>query len=98
MYTNFTKQSYLFSKTFRKTEIFQSDRVLKKRHSEVANWAKYLRELVEAFGESMGSSKHIDIFYHGINSSMIFHGTSLKLHGPVSTTTGLYILYLFVCA
>eukprot|EP01084_Bolivina_argentea_P304658 526206_1 len=34
----------------------------------------------------MGDTEDIDVFYHGINSSMIFSGTTIKLNGPVSTT------------
>ncbi len=93
MYTNFSKQCYLFSKTFRKTKPFQSDRTLKRRHSEVANWAKHLRELIECFGDTMANNRQIDYFYHGISSDMIFKSTSIKLCGPVSTTLGIYYLY-----
>ena len=103
-YCNFTKHSFEFSRTYRRIKAFESDRSLKRRHSEVAVWGQKLRELIECFGLEMKSpqSQHIDVFYHGINSSMVFNSTMIKLNGPVSTTLGVFvhvplsILLLFV--
>ena len=94
-YTNFSKACYLFSRTYRKIHPFESDRSVKKRHSEVAIWGKRLRELIECFGDLTMDYKHVSEFYHGINTSMIFKSTYAKFSGPVSTTTGMIhdILY-----
>ena len=89
LYTNYTKASYEFSKTFRKNSPFESDRLLKERHSEVAVWGRLLRETVECFGQQMSQRPDLKVFYHGVNREMIFPGTSIKLNGPVSTTLGM---------
>ena len=91
-YTNFTENSFMFSKTYRKAGPFESDRLLKRRHSI---WGRLLRVLVECFGEITGHNRHIKVFYHGINASMIFNGTSIKLFGPVSTTLSTFVCSLF---
>ena len=94
-YTNFTRECFEFSRTYRKIHPFESDRDLKKRHSEVAVWGKRLRELIECFGNVASKYKHISKFYHGINSSMIFKSTTAKFSGPVSTTMGMYTKYIY---
>ena len=89
MYCNYTEASYQFSRTFRKVTPFESDRVLKGRHSEFSIWGKLLREAIECFGEKMVQRPDITVFYHGVNREMVFPGTSIKLRGPVSTTLGM---------
>ena len=107
-YCNFTKQSYEFSRTYRRTSQFESDRSLKRRHSSLAKWGKKLRELVECWGHTMAIPDRKDIkeFYHGISSSMLFDSTNIRLCGPVSTTLGMQVLFkvsllllrsLFIC-
>eukprot|EP01084_Bolivina_argentea_P281471 481588_1 len=84
LYTNFSKQCYLFSETYRKIGEYESDKDLKLRHQEVANWGKLIRETVEAFGTAMGDAKsYINTFYHGIGATLIFDSSSIKLCGPV---------------
>ncbi len=98
-YCNFTKQSYEFSRTFRRTSLFESDRSLKRRHREFAVWGKKLREIVECWGYTMAEPDREDIteFYHGVSASMLFDSTSIRLCGPVSTTLGLHSLKCFLC-
>ena len=97
MYTNYTKASYEFSKTFRKNSPFESDRLLKQRHSEVAVWGRLLREIVECYGQQLSARRDIKALYHGINREMIFPGTVIKLCGPVSTTLGMiHYIHSFV--
>ena len=96
-YTNFTDHSFLFSKTYRRSHPFESDRSVKARHSEVAIWGKRLRELIECFGDLTKNYKDVKEIYHGINSSMIFKSTSAKMCGPLSCTTGMYIFMFCTC-
>ena len=65
------------------------------RHSQVANWARSLREAVECFGEQMGYRKDIGAFYHGVSESLLFESTNIRLFGPVSTTAGMYAYFFF---
>ena len=88
-YTNFTQHCYEFSKTFRRAYAFESDRKLKQRHAQVANWSRHLRELVECFGEETNKCPEISKFYHGVSTEMIFKGTVTRLCGPLSTTLGI---------
>eukprot|EP01083_Nonionella_stella_P002467 7121_1 len=85
LYTNFSKQCFELSATYRKCNEYESDFDLKQRHREYHYWAKLLRETVECFGTAAEDSK-IKVFYHGISSSLIFNSTSIRLCGPVSTT------------
>ena len=91
-YTNFSTQCYEFGRTYRKVSVFESDRSLKKRHSEVAVWGRLLRELVECYGYNMGPNhparemRDFSVFYHGVSASMLFDSTEITLCGPVSTT------------
>ena len=87
-YTNFTKNSYQFSRSFRKVRDFESDEQLKERHREFYFWGKNIRECVECFGEMMEDTE-TSVFYHGINAPMIFDSTAIKLNGPLSTTASL---------
>eukprot|EP01083_Nonionella_stella_P215240 774852_1 len=85
-YTNYSKHCYEFSRSFRRISADESDESLKQRHREFCHWARALRECVECFGTKMSQSK-IPFFYHGISRSMLLDSTSLKLCGPVSTTS-----------
>ena len=89
LYTNYTEMSFEFSKTFRRSGPFESDRLLKERHSEVAVWGRLLREIVECFGVQMSRRRDLKVFYHGINREMIFPGTYINICGPMSTTLGM---------
>ena len=95
-YTNYSAQSYLFSGTYRRVDPFESDRLLKNRHSQVAIWGRLLRETVEAYGLSMSKAKHIRVFYHGVGKTLLFSNTSIYLNGPVSTTIGMLFVLLFL--
>ena len=88
-YTNYTKQSFDFSSSFRRQTWNESDVSLKRRHARFACWARLLRETVECYGENMKYSK-VETFYHGIGKELIFEGTQFNICGPLSTTAGLY--------
>lgn len=93
-YTNFTAASYEFSASFRRRFWNETDGALKRRHSAFAHQARLLRELVEAFGNTMINCS-VSTFYHGVSANLIFEGTMFNLCGPMSTTSGL--LSYFFC-
>ena len=94
-YTNYTKQSYEFSASFRKVWYNETDESLKKRHSNFAQWARLLRECVECFGCPMKYSS-TPIYYHGISKQLLFDSTSFIINGPMSTTAGLCNIFFFL--
>ena len=94
-YTNYTTACYEFSASFRRIVWNETDQSLKRRHGHFAWQARLLRELVECFGNTM---KHcpVEVFYHGINMDLTFKSTQFKICGPLSTTSGLFSLSLFL--
>ena len=97
LYTNYSKHSYLFSATYRKNDMFETNISLKTRHSEFWWWGKLLREAVEIYGECMRYRTDIGTFYHGISDTLLFNTTKVNLYGPVSTTGGLLLSPYFLC-
>ena len=91
-YTNFSRASYEFSASFRRIVWNETDASLKRRHSFFAIQGRLLRELVECFGTTMSKCPGVKVFYHGIASDMVFESTSFCVHGPMSTTDGLFAL------
>eukprot|EP01084_Bolivina_argentea_P128191 226626_1 len=85
LYTNNTKLSTEFTRSFRMLSVDETFRELKERHSNFANWAKYLREAVEVYGNRL-SDRKFRVLYHGISSEMIFNGLSQFVCLPTSTT------------
>lgn len=89
-YCDFTTTSKEFSQTFRKIWAFESDDALKHRHSEVAIWARLLRELIEGFGFTMEDPDremmNRQAFYHGISGSLTLLPN--QICGPLSTSSG----------
>jgi len=86
LYCNFTKLCYEFSRTYRKLNRQETDDGLKDRHSNFYHFGKLLREFVEVFGDELAESQY-DIFYHGINTEMLFRDCYAHICGPMSTTT-----------
>ena len=90
-YCDFTKTCEEFSRTFRKIWSFESDDSLKHRHSEVAIWARLLRELIEGFGFTLSKPDtemmNRKAFYHGIAGSLLLPRQNIC--GPLSTSSGM---------
>ena len=92
LYTNYSDLCYLFSATYRKIHEYEEDEDMLLRHTEYGIWGRLLREAVECFGIGTGDG-HIKTFFHGVSSTLIFDSTSIRLCGPVSTTSSM-MLYL----
>ena len=88
LYTNFSDLCYLFSATYRKVHEYEDDEDMMARHREYAIWGRLLREAVECFGTSTLKSA-VSMFYHGVSGTLVFDSTSIKLCGPVSTTSSM---------
>ena len=97
-YCNYTAQSYELSATYRRIYWNETDNSMKQRHSNLAHWARLLREVVDCFGYLVKSApKRETMYYHGISRQLLFRGCTFHCFGPISTTTGLYIYnYMFV--
>ena len=93
-YTNFSANSALFSRTFRRENAFETDESLKARNREFWHWSKFLRECVECFG-LMFEEVHegLQMVWHGVAAELIFDSTFIKLCGPLSTTAGLFVCF-----
>ena len=96
IYTNYSRACYEFSASFRKLVWNETDKSLKKRHSSFAHQGRLLRELVECYGQEMAGCA-VRVFYHGINCDLTFKSTNFKVYGPLSTTSGLFPLLLYLC-
>ena len=83
-YTDLSRLSYEFSLTFRKLNDEESDQHLKQRNSNFAHWSRYLRELVEVWGDQTNPKIAIQ-FYHG-TSNLLFTQFNARFCGPTSTT------------
>eukprot|EP01084_Bolivina_argentea_P270153 459309_1 len=105
-YTDYTKLSYQFSLTFRKTQKNETDENMKKRNSVFWNWSKKLRETVELFGECMtrngkgtlyteGTQPAIPILYHGLSKMMIFNCFVSRFCSPTSMTRQIAVASMF---
>ena len=84
LYTNFSKLCYEFSRTYREISNNESDKEMRKRHSEYAVWGRLLRETCEVYGTLMQDSK-IKSFYTGISSLMLFNSFCVNICCPLST-------------
>ena len=83
-YCNLSYHQNEFTATYRKIYWNETDKSLKRRHSEFYWWGRLLRELVECFGTNM---KYVEQskFFHGINAELLFqstffHGLFFKIH------------------
>ena len=92
-YTNFTELSYNFSSSFRAISFNESVKEIGDRNSKWANMSKYLRELIECYGEQIKNAKD-PIFFHGI-SKMLFNNFVTNFYSPTSTTKQLEVAMLF---
>ena len=93
-YCNYTAASYEFSATFRRIYWNESDASLKKRHSNLAQWARLLRECVDCWGLQMKVASE-EMYFHGISKTMLFKSSTFRASGPVSTTVGLFRIFIF---
>eukprot|EP01084_Bolivina_argentea_P130293 230008_1 len=90
LYCNYTTLCSAFSATFRRSSLYESNISLISRHQNYHNFAKLLRELVEAFGTQFMYSRERK-FFHGINVEMYFKNCYARICGPMSTTTDICI-------
>eukprot|EP01084_Bolivina_argentea_P245929 411664_1 len=87
LYTDWTELCAQFSKTFRKTNIFESLSSVKDRNSEFAVWSKTLRESIEYYGQSRDGWYILQgPFFCGMSFVMPIPEFNIRLCGPTSTS------------
>eukprot|EP01084_Bolivina_argentea_P159526 277819_1 len=72
-----------FSSTYRRLKN-ETDYEFKYRHSHYFHFGKYLRELIEVFGDILVDDQLS--LYHGINQPLFFKRMIGKFYGPTSTS------------
>ena len=85
IYCNFDTLQYLFSKTYRHAPN-QTDDELKADHLEFRNLGYLLQKTVKVNGTEVEKGK-TKIFYHGINTELMFTSTLSRFCGPISTSS-----------
>eukprot|EP01084_Bolivina_argentea_P256767 432422_1 len=94
-YTNFTELSYLFSSSFRAIKSKDTVESIAKRNSSFATMARFLKELVNCFGNTQyDTNPKNGIFYHGV-SYLYFNKFSTAFLQPTSTTKHMEVAQLF---
>eukprot|EP01084_Bolivina_argentea_P137017 241313_1 len=84
-YCNTNELQNRFSSTYRPlNQLKESNIEFKKRHSHYFYFGKYLREMVEVFGNVLVDDELI--FYHGIDHPLYFSKLIAKLFCPTSTS------------
>eukprot|EP01084_Bolivina_argentea_P259594 438066_1 len=84
-YCNTTELQSKFSSTYRQlTHVMETQDDFKRRHSHYFYFGKYLREIVEVFGDVLVEDDII--FYHGINHPLYFTKMIAKFYCPTSTS------------
>eukprot|EP01084_Bolivina_argentea_P105076 188090_1 len=84
----------IWSATYRRVSLDESDESLIMRHSYFYHSSKYLRELIEFFGEQLINNTHKS-FYHGVNKILYFTKTVAQFNGPLSTSSEINVAINF---
>ena len=91
-YCNFDALQRKFKQQCRPTHKKESRQSLNERNSEIGHWFSLLKEVCWFYGQAM---KPGDIFYHGINKTLLFTQFHARFRFPLSTTTSLKEASLF---
>ena len=98
LYTDWTELQREFTKTFRKTQPYQTTAIIKQKNREYHHWSKNLREVVEYYGNGGWVDKWNDDkrnkswgsvrgpFYCGMSYQMVLPQIMIRLNGPCSST------------
>eukprot|EP01083_Nonionella_stella_P185551 676881_1 len=87
VYCNFTTLQCKFSETYRIAVQNESKQSILKRHSAFYFLGKFLKEVVNDYGEDSKLS-NVNTFYHGINTELLFSKTcDLEIYCPLSTSS-----------
>eukprot|EP01084_Bolivina_argentea_P205364 350842_1 len=87
IYCNCHNYQNKWSSTFRSIPHKENKSSLKQRHSYFYFSSKYLRNLVEIFGENLVNAYDNSTFYHGISEILYFVRIATQFNGPLSTST-----------
>ena len=96
LYCNYSKHSASFSRSFRKTDEFESLWSIKQRNSQYFWMAKRLRETVEVYGKCSWTYPYLEgPFYTGISRVMNMPYFHIRLCSPTSTTVHIEVAMKF---
>ena len=91
LYTDYTELSYQFSLTFRGLDMFETLESIKSRNSKYFWMSKYLREMVQFYGERTENL----VTYCGLSFILVFPELEIRLCGPTSTSTKISVATRF---
>ena len=93
LYTDYTKLSFDFSRTFRKLSIYEPVQSIKNRNANYWWWSKGLKEVIQYYGQSnyrYGGVGQLSLlkgpFFSGLSSKLKIPSFNIHLYGPVSTS------------
>ena len=89
IYTNAILLQRALTSTYTKLTENESLIALKKRHSKMANFAKYLFETVHCFGDELSLKQKQ--FYHGIDSIIYFTNCNINFNHPISSSGSIVV-------
>ena len=104
LYTDYTKLSTAFTCSFRKLSSFETIKSVKARNACYYWMSRYLRELVELFGQcSFGDTaeedKPLDVlrgyFFTGMNMKLSLPSFAMRLNSPTSTSKQIEVALKF---
>eukprot|EP01084_Bolivina_argentea_P246735 412870_1 len=96
IYCNCDQYQNKWSSTFRRIPNNENCISLKTRHSHFYYCSKYLRALVEYFGEQFVDKHNRDkTLYHGVSEVLYFERTITQFHGPLSTSEQINVALRF---
>eukprot|EP01084_Bolivina_argentea_P185635 320117_1 len=95
IYCDFDLLQKNFTETCRKIDQYEDDHSLRKRHSNFANWARLLRELVDCWGWQENVGGVLNNLYHGLNKEFQLLSIHATIKGPLSTTRSLAVAVSF---
>lgn len=106
LYTDWSELSTAFSSTFRKQNEYDTLLMIKKRNMEYHNFSKYIREIVEYYGnfgwrdyedDKVNNEYNIERgpFFCGMSFIMVIPQFNILLNGPTSTSKQIEVAYRF---
>eukprot|EP01084_Bolivina_argentea_P012499 23403_1 len=91
-YCNFDSLQRKFKQECRPIHRNETRESLNKRNSEIGHWFSFLKEVCWFYGQAM---KEDDVFYHGINRTLLFNQLHARFRFPLSTTSSLTVASIF---
>ena len=95
LYTDYTELSTHFSATLRSSHPFESLKAIKSRNSDYYWMSRYLREVVQLYGDHSYPGDLKGPFYSGLSCKIVFPEYQLRLASPTSTSRAIEVAVRF---